>query len=141
MPVGKEIGKYTGAYSYVRYPQDGVVEGSYTAKVTGELAGTATGTMVFTGAVERGTCTDRGTGYLKSGDVVPYSIIRAGDWKLIKRYEGKTYELFNLKDDLSEQNDLSEKMPEKVKELDDKLSNWLKATKAKLPRPNPLAGQ
>ena len=75
------------------------------------------------------------------GKIVPYSIIRAGDWKLIKRYEGKTFELFNLKDDLSEQNDLSEKMPEEVKELDDKLRNWLKATNAKLPRPNPLAGQ
>ena len=75
------------------------------------------------------------------GEIVPYSIIRDGDWKLIKRYVGRTFELFNLKNDLSEQNDLSEKMPEKVKELDDELSNWLKATKAKLPRPNPLAGQ
>jgi arylsulfatase A len=75
------------------------------------------------------------------GEIVPYSIIRAGDWKLIKRYEGKTFELFNLKIDLSEQNDLSGKMPEKVKVLDDKLSNWLKATNAKLPRRNPLADQ
>jgi len=71
------------------------------------------------------------------GDVAPYSIIRAGDWKLIKQYEGKTFELFNLKEDLSEQNDLSQKMPEKVKELDVKLSAWLKATGAKLPIPNP----
>jgi len=70
-------------------------------------------------------------------DVVPYSIIRADNWKLIKRYEGKTFELFNLKDDLSEKNDLSDKMPEKVKELDAKLSDWLKATGAKLPIPNP----
>ncbi len=75
------------------------------------------------------------------GKIVPYSIIREGNWKLIKRYEGKTFELFNLKDDLSEQNDLSEKMPEKVKELNDKLSNWLTSTNAKLPRPNPSAGQ
>jgi arylsulfatase A len=75
------------------------------------------------------------------GEIVPYSIIRAGDWKLIKRYEGKTFELFNLKDDLSEQTDLSEKMPEKVKELDNKLSNWLRACNAKLPRPNPSAIQ
>jgi arylsulfatase A len=71
------------------------------------------------------------------GDVVPYSIVRAGEWKLIKRYEGKTFELFNLEDDLSEKNDLSEKMPEKVKELDAKLGNWLRATGAKLPRANP----
>ncbi len=71
------------------------------------------------------------------GNIVPYSIIRAGDWKLIKRYEGKTFELFNLKADLSEKNDLSEKMPKKVKELDAKLKRWLRATGAKLPRPNP----
>ncbi len=71
------------------------------------------------------------------GDVVPYSIIRAGDWKLIKRYESKTFELFNLKEDLSEQNELSEKMPEKVKQLDVKLTEWLGTTGAKLPVPNP----
>jgi arylsulfatase A-like enzyme len=71
------------------------------------------------------------------GNIVPYSIIRAGDWKLIKRYEGKTFELFNLKADLPEKNDLSENMPEKVKELDAKLERWLRATGAKLPRPNP----
>jgi len=84
------------------------------------------------------------------GDVVPYSMIRAGNWKLIKQYPclrrdrlapaeagGKTFELFNLQEDLSEQNDLSQKMPEKVKELDAKLSDWLKATGAKLPIPNP----
>jgi len=70
------------------------------------------------------------------GNIVPYSIIRAGDWKLIKRYEGKTFELFNLKADLSEKNDLAEKMPEKVRELDTKLNKWLRATSAKLPRPN-----
>jgi len=71
------------------------------------------------------------------GGIAPYSIIRAGNWKLIKRYEGKMFELFNLKTDLSEKNDLSEKMPEKVKELDAKLTRWLWATGAKLPRPNP----
>jgi arylsulfatase A-like enzyme len=74
------------------------------------------------------------------GKIVPYSIVRAGDWKLIKRYEGKTFELFNLKDDLSEENDLSEKMPEKVKELDTKLSKWLQTSNARLPRPNPSPG-
>jgi len=72
------------------------------------------------------------------GDVVPYSIIRAGDWKLIKRYEGTTFELFNVKDDLSEQNELSEKMPDKVRQLDSKLIDWLKTTNAKLPMANPI---
>jgi arylsulfatase A len=67
----------------------------------------------------------------------PYSIIRCGDWKLIKYYEDNSFELFNLKEDISEKNDLSVKMPEKVRELDAKLSKWLKETNAKLPKPNP----
>jgi arylsulfatase A len=67
------------------------------------------------------------------GDVVPYSIIRKGEWKLIKRYEGKTFELFNLESDIGEKNDLSEQMPQKVKELDTLLNHWLKTTHAKLP--------
>ncbi len=69
--------------------------------------------------------------------IPPYSIIRAGHWKLIKRYDGKPFELFNLKDDLGEKNDLAEKMPDKVKELDAKLAACLKATNAKIPKPNP----
>ncbi|HUV62532.1 MAG TPA: sulfatase-like hydrolase/transferase [Sedimentisphaerales bacterium] len=71
------------------------------------------------------------------GNVVPYSIVRSGDWKLIKRYDGKTFELFNLKTDMSEKEDLSESMPQKVRELDAKLTAWLGAVGAKLPRPNP----
>jgi arylsulfatase A-like enzyme len=67
----------------------------------------------------------------------PYSIIRCGDWKLIKHYEDNSFELFNLREDISEKNDLSAKMPEKVRELDAKLSKWLKETGAKLPKPNP----
>ncbi len=71
------------------------------------------------------------------GRVVPYSIIRAGDWKLIKRYDGREFELFDLKKDLSEKNDLADTMPDKVKELDAMLKAWLKKTGAKMPRPNP----
>jgi arylsulfatase A len=67
------------------------------------------------------------------GSIVPYSIIRREQWKLIKRYEGKTFELFNLKEDLSEKQDLSNRMPQKVRELDDLLQAWLKETGAKLP--------
>lgn len=78
------------------------------------------------------------------GDVVPYSIIRKGDWKLIKRYEGKTYELFNLREDIGEKHEQSEKMPLIVRKLDSQLSRWLAHTGAKLPikrRPAPCADQ
>jgi len=65
--------------------------------------------------------------------------LASGIWKLIKRHDPDVsgFELFNLKDDLSEKNDLSDKMAEKTKELDAKLSDWLEAIGAKLPIPNP----
>tara|TARA_R110000850_G_scaffold17330_9_gene53505 strand:+ start:2150 stop:3598 length:1449 start_codon:yes stop_codon:yes gene_type:complete len=66
----------------------------------------------------------------------PYSIIRKGDWKLIKFWEG-IFELYNLKDDLSEEVNLAERNPEKVKALDALLLKRLDETNARLPIPNP----
>ncbi|MBK5279615.1 MAG: arylsulfatase [Bacteroidia bacterium] len=45
--------------------------------------------------------------------------LRAGDWKIVKRSSsgGKT-ELYNLKDDIGEQRDVSSRYPEKVKSLE-----------------------
>ena len=68
----------------------------------------------------------------------PYSIIRSGHWKLIKRYAGNTeFELFNLKNDMSEKNDLAAARPDKVRELNEKLTIWLRHAKAKMPVSNP----
>lgn len=64
----------------------------------------------------------------------PYSIIRSGDWKLIKWYEGPAFELYNLKEDLSETVDLSDWYPNRVKDLDTKLMSHLKSVNAKLPK-------
>ncbi len=75
--------------------------------------------------------------HYRGEDVVPYSIIREGDWKLIKQYEGKTFELFNLSEDLSEKQDLSGQYPEKVAALDRKLEHWLHQVQARLPKENP----
>ena len=69
--------------------------------------------------------------------IKPYSIIRDGDWKLIRRYESGKRELYNLKDDLSEKNDRAAAMGKKVAELDAKLTAWLESVGAKLPKPNP----
>jgi arylsulfatase A-like enzyme len=66
----------------------------------------------------------------------PYSIIREGDWKLIKWYEGPK-ELYNLKEDLSESKDLSKQMPEKVAHLEKKLMAHLKQNTDRIPVPNP----
>ncbi len=68
-------------------------------------------------------------------DVEPYSIIRAGPWKLIRRYDSRRRELYNLDDDIGETDDLAPLMPERVERLDRRLSAWLKATGAKLPKP------
>jgi arylsulfatase A len=67
----------------------------------------------------------------------PFSIVRDGEWKLIKWYDRETFELYNLHEDISEANDLSDKMPEKVKDLNAELESWLKSVKAKMPKPNP----
>jgi arylsulfatase A-like enzyme len=52
--------------------------------------------------------------------------IRQGDWKLcVNRIDGlKQVKLFNLKTDIGEANDLSEKEPEKVKELKSLWDTW-----------------
>ena len=61
----------------------------------------------------------------------PNSIVRSGPWKLIKWYETDTFELFNLPEDLSEEENLAVRMPEKVRQLDRKLTTWLAETGAK----------
>ncbi|NNE93236.1 MAG: sulfatase [Verrucomicrobiales bacterium] len=66
----------------------------------------------------------------------PYSIIRKGDYKLIKFWEG-IFELYDLKNDLGESQNLADEMPDKVKELDDMLLKRLEEQQAKLPKPNP----
>ena len=66
----------------------------------------------------------------------PYSIIRKGDYKLIKFWEG-IYELYDLKNDLGEENNLSDTNPGLVKKLESELLARLKTDGAKLPRANP----
>ena len=74
--------------------------------------------------------------YWNSGKVSPYSVVRSGDWKLIRFYETGTEELYNLKDDLSERHDLAAANPAKRAELSAKLDAWLKSVGAQLPVPN-----
>ncbi len=66
----------------------------------------------------------------------PYSIVRAGDWKLIRWYEGQV-ELYNLKDDLGETKNVVREQSDKASELDAMLSKELNRIGAKMPRPNP----
>ena len=65
----------------------------------------------------------------------PGASIRDGDWKLIESYEYDKVELYNLKDDLGEREDLSKQFPDKAEELLVKLHTWQKEMGAKMPQP------
>jgi arylsulfatase A-like enzyme len=67
----------------------------------------------------------------------PTGAVREGDWKLIEWYEDGRLELFNLKEDLGEKNDLSTKHPDRVKALHEKLKKWRQETGAKMSTKNP----
>ncbi len=68
------------------------------------------------------------------GKIAPYSIVRCGPWKLLKRYHGTPFELYNLAEDISETTDLADKMPARVKKLNRRLETWLKEVGATVPR-------
>lgn len=53
------------------------------------------------------------------------SSIRKGDWKLIYFHDSRKIELFNLANDIGEQDDLLESNPEKAKELANQLTQHL----------------
>jgi len=63
----------------------------------------------------------------------PSGAVRAGDYKLIEWYEDGQVELYNLKDDLGEQNDLATTRPEKAAELRRMLHAWHDEMDAKMP--------
>ncbi len=61
------------------------------------------------------------------------STIRSGDWKLIYFYEDRHFELYNIIEDIGEQNNLSMKEEVRVKELASKLGNYLRSVDAQRP--------
>jgi hypothetical protein len=67
----------------------------------------------------------------------PGGAVRCGDYKLLEYYENNTVQLFNLKEDIGEMNDLSKSNPDKVNELRDKLHAWRDKISAKMMSPNP----
>lgn len=67
----------------------------------------------------------------------PVGAIRSGDWKLLEYFEDGRLELFNLADDLSESNNLADAMPDKARDLVNKLRAWRANLNAQMPVPNP----
>lgn len=67
----------------------------------------------------------------------PVGAVRVGDYKLIEFYEDNHMELYNLKDDISERNNLSSKMPQKAAKLQKMLQDWRYSVDARMPALNP----
>ena len=66
-------------------------------------------------------------------DIDYLSAVRKGDWKLVYRMRTGTLELYNLEDDLGEQNNVAAAHPEKVKELAAELSSRLREWNSPMP--------
>ncbi len=64
----------------------------------------------------------------------PVSVIRDGDWKLLKFYETNQIELYNLSQDMSESENLALKKPKTCATLRDELEAWLIETNAPMPK-------
>src|SRR5205085_1276953 len=79
-------------------------------------------------------------GYLGAGPgswrTTPVSLIEMGDWKLMEFLEDGRLELYNLKDDIGETNNLAKSMPDKTRELHNRLLAWRKEISALMPTPN-----
>jgi arylsulfatase A-like enzyme len=80
--------------------------------------------------------------YLQGGGgtwrTTPAGAVRRGRWKLIEFFEDGRVELYDIVRDIGEKNNLTEKMPEKAKELHNLLKKWRKSVNAEVPtRKNP----
>ena len=79
-------------------------------------------------------------GYLGQGEnqwrTTPVGAIRSGDFKLLEFFEDGKLELYNLKDDIGQKNNLADANPEKAKALHAKLKTWREQVGAKMPAKN-----
>ena len=79
-------------------------------------------------------------GYLGAGAdswrTTPVSLIQMGNWKLMEFLEDGRLELYDLSNDIGETTNLATKIPEKTKELHDRLIAWRTAVNAPMPTKN-----
>jgi arylsulfatase A-like enzyme len=79
-------------------------------------------------------------GYLGAGEntwrTLPVGLVIAGDWKLMEFFEDHRLELYDLKSDIGETNNLALAMPEKTKELHALMLRWRSGIEALMPTPN-----
>lgn len=67
----------------------------------------------------------------------PGGAIREGDFKLIEFYEDGHWELYNVREDIGERNNLAEKIPDQAAQLATKLDVWRRNVSAQMMLPNP----
>lgn len=67
----------------------------------------------------------------------PSAIVRDENWKLIHYFEDHRNELYNLADDIGEQNDIAAEHPERVAIMLADLKAWMADVDAKMPSANP----
>ena len=68
----------------------------------------------------------------------PCSVIRVGDWKLHQYFEDGAIELYNLREDIGESNNLAESNSAKARQLLSRLESWRESVDAPVPtQPNP----
>jgi len=70
-------------------------------------------------------------------EIGPASAILLGDFKLVRIYETGALKLFNITTDPGERHNLAREMPDKVAELNRRLTDYLAAVNAQMPTPNP----
>lgn len=67
----------------------------------------------------------------------PASAILLGDFKLVRVYETGAVRLFNIANDPGERRDLATELPDKAKELNLRLTEYLTSVNAQMPATNP----
>ena len=66
-------------------------------------------------------------------DIDYMSSLRKGDWKIVYRHREQTLELYNIGDDITERNDLSQSHPEILRQMAEALTAKLESYDALLP--------
>ncbi len=71
----------------------------------------------------------------------PGCSVRSGDYKLIEFFEDGRRELYNLREDISEEHNLADALPDITENLAAQLATWRDEVEALIPKPNPNWGK
>jgi arylsulfatase A-like enzyme len=76
-------------------------------------------------------------GYLEGNKgawrTTPCAMMRAGDFTLLEFFEDGRLELYNVKDDIGQKQDLAKRLPEKTRELHQRMLDWRREIRAAMP--------